>query len=189
MNPPPHVRVLKANLNLSLKWGMGPVAEMVPPSGQKISPPPTLAEWDQGLLARRWPPDVPRGGGISTESPSSSWLSNQLNVPPSETKGEAANWPTVSSSLASPSTSHTGPSCGASCLLSIWHCRCLSLTFQANQFWVGKAERNLLSIYKINRSQCWETSPDGPLSQTVERFLFGVSAYPQNSHTCVQYLC
>lgn len=45
------MNILKAKLNFSLMRGMGPVAEMVPPSGQKISPPPTLAEWDQGLLA------------------------------------------------------------------------------------------------------------------------------------------
>lgn len=160
MNPPPRVHTLKAKLNFSLKWGMWPAAETVPQSGQKISPP----SGPVGVVSER-------GCGYSTAM-SCKWIHKnpqwQLSFCPAKHAGQGdqrkSSHQMVNSSLASPSVSHTGPSCGTRSVKEecwIWWCLLLGLSSKPLLSRENRKEFTLdLWIYEINRSPYWEASPE-----------------------------
>lgn len=94
MTPPPCVPILRAKLNFSLKWGMWPVAEMVPQSGQKAGPPPTHQSGVRGCWPQEsfkyvfhlWqgPTWCARRRRTSARIPEGSRLAVRLNTSPSE---------------------------------------------------------------------------------------------------------
>lgn len=167
MTPPPCVPILKAKLNFSLKWGMWPVAEMVPQSGQKVSPPPTRQRGVRGC----WPQErfkyftCNRRRGTSTRIPKSSELANSKFI---------TNIFIHKSHWASP---------WSKCWGGIW---LMSAPCHSSKpfFWVQKAERKCLKIHKINipvPGEEWSVRT----AIIPQQSMFGTSTpfMPQDSHT------
>lgn len=133
------------------------------------------SEWGQRWLAQgkfqvfhlwQGPTWGARRRRTSARIPEGSWLAVRLNTSPSEMEGNAANWQTVNSSLASSSTNHTGLPRGANAKEGYLTDVC-SLHFKQAIFWVQKAERKWSEIHKIDRSQypgVWEppSFPNSP---------------------------
>lgn len=118
---------------------------------------------------------MPRGQGISIGIPADgSYLTAQLNMVPSEMKGQVANWQRAEQSLARLFTNHPGPLHGASAMKEEYLTLTLYITCISSHFCVRRAEGNLSEIYKTHRPQ-WKvafqmSSGTRHLSWTVAMF-------------------
>lgn len=134
-------------------------------------------QWYQGKASSI---SLPRAVGESARVPSGSWVSTRLNMPPSETKGQAASCHTVICH----EHLHPWVTSGLPVEQDLFRRNVGSddacyLAFQANHFWVGRVETGLLWIYgfmKLTDPNAERHHQNGHLSQTVEMFLFGVFA-------------
>lgn len=114
---------------------------------------------------------MPRGQGISIGIPvDGSYLTAQLNMVPSEMKGQVANWQRAEQSLARLFTNHPGPSHGASAMKEEYLTLTLYITCISSHFCVRRAEGNLFEIYKTHRPQ-WKV--------WLFRCLVGLDIFPE----------
>lgn len=96
---------------------------------------------------------MPRGQGISLRIPvDGSYLTAQLNMVPSETKGWVADWQRAERSLARPFTNHPGPSHGASAMKEEYLTLTLYIACISSHFCIRRAGGNLVEIYKTHTS-------------------------------------
>lgn len=108
-----------------------------------------------------------------------SYLTAQLNMVPSEMKGQVANWQKAEQSLARLFTNHPGPSHGASAMKEEYLTLTLYITCISKPFSVRRAEGNLFEIYKIQTSMksvaFQMSSGTRHLSRQLPCFLFTIS--------------